>query len=118
MSSDIFSRSIPLKKFGLIYAGAQKNVGPAGMTLVIVRKDMLGKVDRQIPSMLNYQTHIDKQSSYNTPPVFPIYVTMLTLQWILDNGGVEAMEIRNNEKASILYNEIDSNPLFTGTTEK
>ncbi len=112
MSSDIFSRSIPIEKFGFIYAGAQKNVGPAGMTLVIVRKDMLGKVERQIPTMLDYNTHIDKKSSFNTPPVFPIYVTKLTLDWIIIKGGVDAMEIRNEEKANRLYNEIDSNPLF------
>lgn len=118
MSSDIFSRPIPIKKFGLIYAGAQKNAGPAGVTLVIIRKDMLGKVSRTIPSMLNYQTHIDKQSSFNTPPVFPIYVMMLTLQWIVDNGGVNTMESRNNSKAALLYSEIDENPLFEGNTSK
>lgn len=118
MSSDIFSREIPLEKFGLIYAGAQKNVGPAGVTLVIVRKDMLGKTNRQIPTMLNYQTHIDKQSSFNTPPVFPIYVTMLTLEWVINNGGVSAMETRNNAKAELLYTEIDNNPLFKGNTAK
>lgn len=117
MSSDIFSRKVPLEKFDLIYAGAQKNVGPAGVTLVIIKKDILGKVERKIPTMLNYQTHIDKGSSFNTPPVFPIYVTMLTLDWILSNGGVEAMEVRNNEKATSLYNEIDNNPLFIGCAE-
>jgi len=114
MSSDIFSRNVPLEKFDLIYAGAQKNVGPAGVTLVIVKKDILGKAEREIPTMLNYQTHIDKGSSFNTPPVFPIYVTMLTLDWIIQNGGVSAMELRNTKKAETLYNEIDSNPLFKG----
>lgn len=115
MSSDIFSRSIPLSKFGLIYAGAQKNVGPAGVTLVIVRKDILGTVTRTIPTMLDYRTHIKKDSSFNTPPVFPIYVTMLTLRWILEQGGVKAMEKRNAQKANTLYAEVDRNPLFKGT---
>ena len=117
MSSDIFSKPIPMDKFGLIYAGAQKNVGPAGVTLVIVRKDLVGKLEREIPSILNYQTHIDKQSSFNTPPVFPIYVSMLTMEWILKNGGVQAMKERNERKAATLYAEIDANPLFTGTTD-
>jgi len=117
MSSDIFSRSIPLQKFDLIYAGAQKNVGPAGVTLVIVKKDILGKVERNIPTMLNYKTHIEKQSSFNTPPVFPIYVTMLTLDWIIQSGGVAAMEDRNSKKATALYSEIDNNPLFKGSAK-
>lgn len=116
MSSDIFSRPIPIDKFGLIYAGAQKNVGLAGTTLVIVKKDMLGKTGRDIPTMLDYNTHINKKSAFNTPPVFSIYVTMLNLKWILDNGGVNAMEKRNNQKSELLYSEIDSNPLFAGTT--
>lgn len=116
MSSDIFSRPVPVEKFGLIYAGAQKNVGPAGVTLVIVRKDLVNKSGRTIPTMLNYQTHIDKDSSYNTPPVFPIYVSMLTMQWILDNGGLNAMDERNRAKADLLYKEIDRNSLFRGTT--
>ena len=115
MSSDIFSRDLPLEKFGLIYAGAQKNVGLAGTTLVIVRKDLLGKLERQIPTMLDYNTHIAKSSAFNTPPVFSIYVTMLNLDWIIDSGGVAAMEKRNSAKADLLYNEIDSNPLFKGT---
>lgn len=118
MSSDIFSRKIPLEKFGLIYAGAQKNVGPAGMTLVIVRKDLVGNSGRDLPTMLNYQTHIDKKSSFNTPPVFPIYVTMLTLDWILGLGGVDAMEKRNAEKARLLYDEIERNPLFVATVNR
>ena len=115
MSSDMFSRPIPIDRFGIIYAGAQKNLGPAGVTLVIVRKDLLGKVDRQIPTMLNYQTHIDKGSTFNTPPVFPIYVLMLTLRWIKAQGGLPAIAKRNEEKAAVLYKEIDANPLFTGT---
>lgn len=116
MSSDIFSRPLPVEKFGLIYAGAQKNVGPAGVTLVIVRKDLVNKSGRTLPTMLNYQTHIDKDSSFNTPPVFPIYVSMLTMQWVLNNGGLEAMKNRNDAKAELLYNEIDRNALFRGTT--
>ena len=115
MSSDIFSREIPVEKFGLIYAGAQKNVGLAGTTLVIVKKDLLGKLEREIPTMLDYQTHIKKASAFNTPPVFSIYVTMLNLNWIIENGGVTEMDKRNNAKATLLYNEIDNNPLFKGT---
>jgi len=118
MSSDIFSRPLPMKRFGLIYAGAQKNVGLAGVTLVIVKKDLLGKTPWHIPTMLDYRTHIAKNSSYNTPPVFPIYVTMLNLEWIIDNGGVKAMEKRNAAKAKLLYDEIDDNPKFEGTVEK
>ena len=115
MSSDIFSREIPLKRFGLIYAGAQKNVGLAGVTLVIVKKDLLGKTEWHIPTMLDYQTHIAKNSAFNTPPVFSIYVTMLNLEWVIDNGGVKGMEKRNAAKAKLLYDEIDSNPAFVGT---
>jgi len=118
MSSDIFSRHLPLDKFGLIYAGAQKNVGLAGTTLVIVKKDLLGKLERQIPTMLDYNTHVGKSSAFNTPPVFSIYVTMLNLEWILNSGGVDAMEKRNSAKADLLYNEIDTNPLFEGTVVK
>jgi phosphoserine aminotransferase len=112
MSSEIFSRRLPLEKFGLIYAGAQKNLGPAGVTLVIVRKDILGKVKRQIPTMLDYRTHIEKKSSFNTPPVYPIYVSMLTLRWVKEQGGVEAMEKQNEAKAKLIYDEIDRNPKF------
>lgn len=115
MSSEMFSRPFPLERFGLIYAGAQKNLGPAGVTLVIVRKDLLGKVDRHIPTMLDYRTHIEKGSTFNTPPVFPIYVTMLTMRWIKAQGGLEAVAKKNEEKAAILYAEIDSNPMFEGT---
>ena len=117
MSSDIFSRRLPLERFGVIYAGAQKNLGPAGVTLVIVRKDLLGQTGRQIPTMLDYQTHIAKKSSFNTPPVYPIYVSMLTLRWIKEQGGLEAMEQHNVEKAAILYDEIERNPKFRCTVE-
>lgn len=117
MSSDMLSRPIPVDRFGLIYAGAQKNLGPAGVTLVIVRKDLLGHVSRQLPSMLDYRIHIENQSLYNTPPVFPIYVTMLTLRWIKEQGGLAAIDRHNREKATMLYNEIDSNPLFMGTVK-
>jgi len=114
MSSDIFSRPLDIEKFGLIYAGAQKNLGPAGTTLVIVNKNLLGKVNRAIPTMLDYNTHIKKQSSFNTPPVYPIYVCMLTMRWLKENGGVAAMQKRNEEKAALLYGEIDRNDLFKG----
>lgn len=116
MSSDIFSRPIPVEKFGLIYAGAQKNAGGAGVTLVIVRKDLLGKVSRSLPSMLDYRVFAAEKSLYNTPPVFAIYVTMLTLRWVQANGGLEGMAQRNTAKAQLLYSEIDTNPFFTGTT--
>jgi phosphoserine aminotransferase len=118
MSSDIFSRPINVNDFGIIYAGAQKNMGPAGTTLVIVRKDLLGKVKRQIPTMLNYQTHIDKGSMFNTPPVFPIYASMLTLEWVKEIGGVVEVQKRNARKAELLYAEIDSNPLFKGAAAR
>lgn len=118
MSSNIFSRPINVEDYACIYAGAQKNLGPAGVTLVIVRKDMVGKVDRALPTMLNYQTHIDKGSTFNTPPAYPIYVSMLTLRWLKAQGGLAAMEKINIEKANLLYNEIDRNPLFYGTAEK
>ncbi len=118
MSSDIFSRPIDANRFMAIYAGAQKNLGPAGTTLVIIRKDALGKVNRTIPTMLNYQTHIAKGSSFNTPPVYPIYVCLLTLRWLKEQGGLNVMQQRNEEKASLLYNEIDTNPLFKGVANK
>lgn len=117
MSSDIFSRKIDFSKFGLIYAGAQKNIGPAGTTLVVVKEELLGKTGRQIPSMLDYKLHIEKESMYNTPSVFAIYTSYLTLKWLVDNGGIEAMEKRNNAKAELLYAEIDRNPLFRGTAK-
>ena len=115
MSSDIFSRPIDVERFDLIYAGAQKNIGPAGLTLVIVRKEALGKVSRNIPTMLDYRTHISKKSTFNTPPVFSIYVAMLTFRWIKANGGLQAMAKKNAAKAQLLYQEVDANPLFTGT---
>ena len=114
MSSDIFSRKIDTSKFDLIYAGAQKNMGPAGATLVIVKDEILNKTGRSIPTMLDYSTHIAKESMFNTPPVFPIYVSMLTLEWLKKNGGIEWVEEQNNAKAALLYNEIDTNPNFRG----
>ena len=114
MSSDIFSRKIDISKFDLIYAGAQKNMGPAGTTLVIIKDEILGKTDRKIPTMLDYSTHILKESMFNTPPVFAVYVSMLNLQWLKDHGGVEWIEKINNKKAEILYREIDRNSLFHG----
>ena len=118
MSSDIFSRPIDVSKFGLIYAGAQKNMGPAGTTLVIVRDEILGKSGRTIPSMLDYQVHASKDSMFNTPPVFAVYTSMLTLRWLKKLGGVEAIQKLNEEKAAILYNEIDNNPKFVGFAAK
>ncbi|MEM6720699.1 MAG: 3-phosphoserine/phosphohydroxythreonine transaminase [Bacteroidota bacterium] len=114
MSSDIFSRQLDFSKFDLIYAGAQKNMGPAGTTLVVVKEDILGKVDRAIPSMLDYKVHIGKDSMFNTPAVFPVYVSMLTLEWLKDFGGIAAIEKINEQKSALLYNEIDRNPLFSG----
>jgi len=114
MSSDIFSRKIDVSKFDLIYAGAQKNMGPAGTTLVIVKDEILGETGRNIPTMLDYNTHISKDSMFNTPPVFAIYVSMLTLQWLKDHGGLDWIEEINKQKAELLYNEIDRNPLFEG----
>lgn len=118
MSSDIFSRSIDFNQFDLIYAGAQKNMGPAGTTLVVIREDILGKVTRQIPSMMNYSTHISKGSMFNTPAVYAVYVSMLTLRWLKAKGGVEAIEEVNDRKATLLYSEIDLNPLFKGFAAK
>lgn len=114
MSSDIFSRKVNVADFGIIYAGAQKNMGPAGVTLVIVKDEILGKADRKIPAMFNYQTQIEGGSMYNTPPVFAILVSMLTLRWLKAKGGVEAIEKENDAKAAALYQEIDRNPLFKG----
>ncbi|WP_340073849.1 3-phosphoserine/phosphohydroxythreonine transaminase [Leptobacterium sp. I13] len=118
MSSDIFSRQLDFSKFDLIYAGAQKNMGPAGTTLVIVKENILGKVSRKIPTLLDYRTHISKDSMFNTPAVFPVYVSMLTMEWIKNNGGIEAIEKTNTAKAELLYNEIDRNPLFKGFAAK
>src|SRR5574344_1305590 len=115
MSSDIFSRPVDVSKYGMIYGGAQKNLAPAGVTFVIIKNDLLGKVSRYIPTMLNYQTHIDNGSMFNTPPVVPIYSALLTLHWIKAQGGVEAMQQRAKEKAELLYTEIDRNKMFRGT---
>ncbi len=118
MSSDILSRQINFNSFDLIYAGAQKNIGAAGVNLVVVNKNILGKVKRAIPTIMDYRNHIKEGSMLNTPPVFAVYVSMLTLRWLKNMGGVSAMEKLNNEKAALLYNEIDNNPLFTGTVAK
>ena len=118
MSSDIFSRQLDFEKFDLIYAGAQKNMGPAGATLIVIKEEILGKVTRHIPSMLNYQTHIDKDSMFNTPSVFAVYVATLTLQWLKDLGGIPFIEKVNDKKAALLYAEIDRNPLFEGVVAK
>ena len=114
MSSDIFSRSLDFTQFDLIYAGAQKNMGPAGTTLVVIKEEILGKSGRTIPGMLDYQQHIAKESMYNTPPVFPVYASLLTLQWLKNLGGIAAVEKLNKTKADLLYSEIDNNPLFIG----
>ena len=116
MSSDIFSRVLDFSKFDIIYAGAQKNMGPAGATLVVIKEEILGKNGRAIPSMLDYAKHIKAESMYNTPPVFPIYVSLLTMKWIKEKGGVAAVEKLNNAKAELLYGEIDRNPLFKGAS--
>lgn len=118
MSSDIFSRQLDFSQFDLIYAGAQKNMGPAGTTLVVVKEDILGKVSRQIPSMLDYKVHIAKDSMFNTPAVFPVYVSMLTMQWLKDMGGISAIEDINNKKARLLYSEIELSPVFEGYANK
>ena len=118
MSSDIFSRQLDFTKFDLIYAGAQKNMGPAGATLVVINEDILGKVKRPIPNMLSYAQQIAKGSMYNTPPVFAVYTSLLTLRWLKAKGGIEAMEEQNEKKATLIYSEIDLNPLFKGFTAK
>jgi len=118
MSSDIFSRQLDFSKFDLIYAGAQKNMGPAGTTLVVVKEDILGKVSRKIPSMMDYKVHISKSSMFNTPPVFAVYTSMLTLEWIKNLGGLKAVEELNKKKSIIMYSEIDLNPLFKGYAAK
>jgi len=115
MSSDIFSRVIDFNAFDLIYAGAQKNMGPAGVNLVVVNKNILGKIKRPIPTIMDYRNHLKEGSMLNTPPVFAVYVCMLTLRWLKEMGGVAEIEKLNIEKAGLLYEEIDSNPLFTGT---
>ena len=118
MSSDIFSRIIDYSKFDLFYAGAQKNTGPAGTTLIILKESLLTEIKENIPSMLSYKTHIDKESMFNTPPVFPIYTAMLNLRWIKKNGGIKNIENLNREKANLIYNEIDNNSKFIGFAEK
>lgn len=118
MSSDIFSRAVDYSKFDLIYAGAQKNIGPAGVTLVVLKKDILGKTGRDIPSYLDYSLHISKESMLNTPPVFPVYATLLTLQHLERTGGIAAAEERNKAKAALIYDEIDRNPLFESFCNK
>ena len=118
MSSDIFSRPVDVSKYICIYGGAQKNLAPSGVTFVIVKDDAVGKVSRYIPSMLNYKTHIDGGSMFNTPPVLPIYSAMQTLRWIKAQGGVKEMDRRATEKADMLYAEIDRNKMFVGTTAK
>ncbi len=115
MSSDIFSRPLDVSKYGIIYGGAQKNLGPAGVAIVIIREDILGKVDRAIPSMLNYKVHIEKESLYNTPPVVPVYASLQTLRWLKNMGGLQVMEKKNIEKATLLYDEIERNRLFKAT---
>ena len=115
MSSDIFSRPVDVSKYICIYGGAQKNLAPAGVTFVIVKNEALGKVSRYIPTMLNYQTHIDGGSMFNTPPVLPIYAALQTLRWIKAEGGVEEMQKRAKERADMLYGEIDRNKLFRAT---
>ena len=122
MSSDIMSRPVDVSKYGIIYGGAQKNVGPAGVAFVIVREDILGKLDRPLQTMVDYRTHIGdvekNRSMFNTPPVFPIFVMHETLKWVKEQGGLEAMQKLNKEKAGMLYDEIDRNPLFVGTAAK
>jgi len=115
MSSDIFSRPVDISKYAMIYGGAQKNLAPSGVTFVIIRNDILGKVDRPIPTMMDYRTHIDKESMFNTPPVLPIFSALQTLRWLKAQGGVAAMEKKNIEKANLLYDEIDRNKCFKAT---
>ena len=118
MSSDILTRKVDVSKYALIYGGAQKNAGPAGVSFAIIRKDSLGKVSRYIPTMLDYRVHIDKQSMFNNPPVFPIFVMNETLKWLKSVGGIEAIQVQDEKKAEILYAEIDRNTMFRGTADK
>tara|TARA_B100000767_G_C19756493_1_gene533177 strand:- start:244 stop:1311 length:1068 start_codon:yes stop_codon:yes gene_type:complete len=118
MSSDIFSRQIDYTKFDLFYAGAQKNMGPSGTTLIILKEDILGKFKRVIPSMMDYQVMLNSDSMFNTPPVFPIYTSMLTLEWLKENGGIASIEKYNRQKAALIYNEIDRNSAFVGFAAK
>ena len=117
MSSDIFSRQLNFSKFDLIYAGAQKNLGPAGATLVVIKNDLLNNIKSNVPSMMNYKIHADKSSMFNTPPVFAVYVSMLNMRWLKSMGGISEIEKNNRKKAKILYSEIDLNPLFKGHSE-
>lgn len=118
MSSDIFSRPVDVSKFDLIYAGAQKNMGPSGVTMVIIKKDIVGKHGKTLPTMLDYKTHLENDSLYNTPPVFGILVIMYTLEWLKSIGGVESMQKINQQKFDLFYGEVDSNPMFVGTAAK
>jgi phosphoserine aminotransferase len=118
MSSNIFSRPMDISKYGLIYAGAQKNLGPAGVTVVILKDAILGKVDRQLPTMVDYRTHISKNSLFNTPPVINVYSSLQTLKWLKDLGGLAEVEKRNIQKSRLVYDEIDRNKLFVGTAAK
>ena len=118
MSSDIFTRPLDVEKFGLFYASAQKNIGPAGVTLVVANKEFVSSKARKLPNMLDYENHMKKQSMYNTPPVFAVYVSLLTMRWVKSLGGLKVMQKRNEEKANLIYNEIDRNVLFYGTTAK
>jgi len=118
MSSDILSRRIDFNKFALIYAGAQKNIGAAGVNVVVVNKNILGKVSRQIPTMMDYRNHIEAKSLLNTPPVFAIYVCMLTLRWLKNNGGIAFAEKRNEAKAKLFYETLDASSIFKGTVAK
>jgi phosphoserine aminotransferase len=117
MSSDIFSRPVDVSKYGIIYGGAQKNLAPAGVTFVIVKEEILGKVDRQIPTMIDYRTHIKKGSMFNTPPALPVFTALQTLKWLDNMGGIKVMQQKNEEKAQLLYDEIDRNKLFTPTVK-
>jgi phosphoserine aminotransferase len=117
MSSDIFSRPIDVSKYGIIYGGAQKNLAPSGVAFAIIKEDILGKTDRPIPTMLNYKTHMDNDSMFNTPPVLPVFSALQTLLWLKDQGGLEAMEKRNIRKANMLYSEIERNKLFKTTVK-
>ena len=118
MSSDILSRPVDVSKYAMIYGGAQKNLAPAGVTFAIIREDMLDRIQRDLPTMVDYRTHVTNNSMFNTPPVFPIYVLKETLKWLKSIGGVPEIYRRNKEKAALLYDEIDRNPLFRGTVEK
>ena len=118
MSSNIFSRPIDISKYSLIYAGAQKNLGPAGVALVIIKPDILGKIERKIPSMMDYKIQIKNNSLYNTPPVYAVYASLMTLQWLKNIGGLKEIDKRNEAKAKLLYDEIDRNSIFEGTAEK